>query len=99
MPAPETGLINLLQRLTAPPSSSQSITPAQAEPLDPTSPDLLKEIAAQLVKVKETGKDLAPETTRTLDSALKAHLDYNANLQLLGQLNKAYSTKFGAPNK
>jgi len=94
------GLVDLFKRLTGS-SSATTATDSTAigAGLDPTSPDILKEIAAQLTKVKETGEAPDPETAKTLGAAFKAHLDYNANLQLLNQLNKAYSNKFGAKTK
>lgn len=100
MPTPleKPGLIDLLKRLTGS-SAATTATDSQAigAGFDPTSPDILKEIAAQMTKLKETGEVPDPETAKTLGSAFKAHLDYNANLQLLNQLNKAYSNKFGVP--
>lgn len=103
MPAPslETpGLVDLFKQLTGS-SSPTTATDSQAisRNLDPTSPDILKEIALQISKVKETGEAPDPETAKTLGAAFKAHLDYSANLKLLDQLNKAYSTKFGASPK
>lgn len=103
MPTPsleKPGLIDLLKQLTGS-SSPTTATDSSAISLgfDPSSPDILKEVAKQITKMKETGAVPDPETAKSLGAAMKSHLDYKANLSLLEELNKAYTKKFGASPK
>jgi len=100
MPTPsleKPGLIDLFKQLTGS-SSPTTATDSSAISLgfDPSSPDILKEVAKQITKMKETGAAPDPETAKSLGAAMKSHLDYKANLSLLEELNKAYTKKFGA---
>lgn len=90
------GLIDLFKQLTGS-SSPTTATDSSAISLgmDPSSPEILKEIAKQITKIKTTGEVPDPEIVKNLGASLKAHLDYKANLSLLEDLNKAYTKKFG----
>jgi len=97
----QPGIVDLLKQLTN--FAGVTNTPTTAtdqdalnQGLDPSSPDIVKSIATQITKIKAGGDMPDPETAKTLGAAFKAHLDYNANLNILNQLNKAYTTKYGA---
>ena len=98
----QPGMIDLLKQLANFSGIPNSVTgpttatdqEAIGKGLDPSSPDILKQIAAQITKIKETGEMPDEQTAKTLGAAFKSHLDYNANLGLLQQLNKAYSAKY-----
>jgi hypothetical protein len=95
-----SGLIDLFKQLTGSSSPTTSTdSSAIGLGLDPSSPDILKEVAKQITKMKETGAAPDAETAKTLGAAFKSHLDYKANLSLLEELNKAYTKKFGASTK
>ena len=97
MPLEKAGLIDLFKQLTGSYSPTTATdSSAISLGLDPSSPDILKEVAKQITKMKETGASPDPETAKTLGAAMKSHLDYKANLSLLEELNKAYTKKFGA---
>jgi phage regulator Rha-like protein len=72
---------------------------AIAEGFDPSSPDILKAIATQITKIKETGEIPDEQSAKTLGAAFKSHLSYQANINLLTKMTKAYADKFGASPK
>ena len=101
MPLEQPGVMDLLKQFTGIGSGPTTATDKQAQTLglDPSSPDILKSIAAMVSKVKEGGNMPDEETAKTMGAAMKAHLDYNASLSLLQSLNKAYSAKYGQGTK
>lgn len=97
----QPGIVDLLTQLTnyagvtdKPTTATDSQAIAQG--FDPSSPDILKAIATQITRIKQTGEMPDEETSKTLGAAFKSHLNYQSNLSLLNQMTKAYSQKFGA---
>ena len=98
----QPGIVDLLKQLgnfagiptsvTGPTTATDQAATSQG--LDPTSPDVLKQIAAQLTKLQQTGSMPDEMTAKTLGAAFKTHLNYNANMGLLKELNAAYTKKF-----
>lgn len=96
MPLEQPGLVDLFKQLTTTGATTATDSKAIEAGFDPSSPDILKAISAQMTKMQSTGEAPDPETAKTLGVALKAHLEYNANMNLLKQLNKSYSAKYGS---
>lgn len=91
------GVVDLFKQLIGSDSPTTSTDAAAiGQGFDPSNPDILKAIAAQITKMQATGEAPDEETTKTLGAAVKSHMNYNANLQLLQNLQKAYTTKYGA---
>lgn len=96
----QPGVVDLLTQLTnyaGVTNKPTTATDAEAvsKGFDPSSPDILKALATQITKIKQTGEIPDEETSKTLGAAFKSHLDYQANMNLLTKMTKAYSEKFG----
>jgi hypothetical protein len=99
MPMETPGVIDLLTKLTNFAGVTNKPTTDTDGKLmqmgmDPSSPNVVKQIAASLAAVQAGGSIPDEETTRKLGDAFNAHMKYTATESLLKKLTKAYSDKY-----
>ena len=99
MPMETPGVIDLLTKLTNFAGVTNKPTTDTDGKLvqmgmDPSSPEVLKQIAASLAAVQAGGSIPDPEEARKLGDAFNAHMKFKASEDLLKKFTKAYSDKY-----